>query len=300
MIIMKKTENIKRLEEIFDIAFVKHEESDDINAMFGSHKEKCENIRDDDNTSCTANTSKITREKLIEVFGDIFGESECEEKINTIFDNQQENGENINDFNNKLNNDAEINSDHSTKIENNQNSMNKVKLLRGRLGITQTNLAKQIGISRPFLAAIENNINLLTLNVAEKLSKVFNCSIYELFEENSFVKYPDKDEDKLYLIKLLASNLKDSEVKDYIMALYNKDDYYDVNSVSAKIFGENLKRIRKSRQLKVYELANLAGIHKVWLGVLENGVKEPRPETIWKLAKALNCSVEELVNENHN
>jgi transcriptional regulator with XRE-family HTH domain len=84
------------------------------------------------------------------------------------------------------------------------------------------------------------------------------------------------------------------------LALFNKDNDFIVNGVSAKIFDQNLERIRKSRQLKVYELANLTGMSKVWLGVLENGEKEPRPETIWKIAKALNCSVEELVNENHN
>lgn len=63
-----------------------------------------------------------------------------------------------------------------------------------------------------------------------------------------------------------------------------------------KKFGENLKRIRQEKNLKIYELAELTGMHKVWIGVLESGEKTPRPETLGKLVKALGCTMEDLVD----
>lgn len=59
--------------------------------------------------------------------------------------------------------------------------------------------------------------------------------------------------------------------------------------------GENIKRIRKEKGITQKELGErLGGISQQQIGQWENGDKNPKFETIIKLASALGCSVREL------
>lgn len=59
--------------------------------------------------------------------------------------------------------------------------------------------------------------------------------------------------------------------------------------------GENIKRIRKEKGITQKELGErLGGISQQQIGQWENGDKNPKFETIMKLASALGCSVREL------
>lgn len=54
------------------------------------------------------------------------------------------------------------------------------KKLRTDLGMTQEELAKQIGIGRSMLAQIERGTKAMSLSLAYEISKVLKCSIYDL------------------------------------------------------------------------------------------------------------------------
>ncbi|TDM17575.1 helix-turn-helix domain-containing protein [Macrococcoides caseolyticum] len=62
--------------------------------------------------------------------------------------------------------------------------------------------------------------------------------------------------------------------------------------------GENIKRIRKSKGLTQYELANLIGISRSYLGDIENNRKNLSTKTLEELAKKLEIPLNKLLNIN--
>ena len=61
-----------------------------------------------------------------------------------------------------------------------------------------------------------------------------------------------------------------------------------------KEFGQNLKKIRKSRELTQEQLAELVGIHPRQISKIETGEHFPTAANIENLCKALNINVYEL------
>ena len=55
------------------------------------------------------------------------------------------------------------------------------KLLRNKKGLTQSEVAKEIGISRSSYIAIEQGEKSLTFEEAKKLSIILECSLDELY-----------------------------------------------------------------------------------------------------------------------
>ena len=64
----------------------------------------------------------------------------------------------------------------------------RIKLVRLRKNMTQTELAEAIGISKAHISNIENGKIALTLENLFKIKKIFNCEMRELLE--------DKEEEK--------------------------------------------------------------------------------------------------------
>lgn len=59
---------------------------------------------------------------------------------------------------------------------------------------------------------------------------------------------------------------------------------------------ERLKEARKSKKLTQQELAEKAGLHLTYVGHLELGKYHPTVYVMWKIAKALGVSMNELTN----
>jgi len=62
------------------------------------------------------------------------------------------------------------------------------------------------------------------------------------------------------------------------------------------IFGLKLHQLRLDNELSLTKLSNETGISKSYLNEIEKGKKYPRPEKIYKLAKTLNTSYDDLVS----
>jgi len=58
-----------------------------------------------------------------------------------------------------------------------------------------------------------------------------------------------------------------------------------------------LKAIRQQKGLSLRKLGDLADVHFVSLARIEAGMFDPRLSTLWKLAKALDVTVSELIGE---
>ena len=60
--------------------------------------------------------------------------------------------------------------------------INHVKEHRKRIGLTQEDLAKQVGVSRQSIISIEQGRYIPSLPLALKFRKLFDCSTDALFE----------------------------------------------------------------------------------------------------------------------
>lgn len=61
-------------------------------------------------------------------------------------------------------------------------------------------------------------------------------------------------------------------------------------------FGEKVRQERIALQLSQEALAERAGVHRTYVGMIERGEKNISLENIDKIAKALNLSLSQLVN----
>lgn len=61
------------------------------------------------------------------------------------------------------------------------------------------------------------------------------------------------------------------------------------------MISQNLTRIRESQKLSKSELGRRSGVNKRTIEWIEHEKQKPKLDTIEKLSKALNVSIEELV-----
>ena len=64
---------------------------------------------------------------------------------------------------------------------------------------------------------------------------------------------------------------------------------------NSKAFGIVISRLRVQKNLTQEQLSGLAGIARSHLAALESGQKNPKLDTIWKLAEALNIKPSQLI-----
>lgn len=77
-----------------------------------------------------------------------------------------------------------------------------LKKIRQENNLTQEELAKKINTSRSNIANYENDKNMPSIDILEKLSEIFNCSIDYLLGKSD-IKTPDL-KDKLFLIPIVG------------------------------------------------------------------------------------------------
>jgi transcriptional regulator with XRE-family HTH domain len=70
-----------------------------------------------------------------------------------------------------------------------------------------------------------------------------------------------------------------------------------VTQALMEVDGQKLRRLRNQRVWLIGDLARESGVHRNVVSKLENGRGGAYPETIRKLAKALNVDPSELVKE---
>lgn len=70
------------------------------------------------------------------------------------------------------------------------------------------------------------------------------------------------------------------------------------NKELIKTFGSNVRTIRKSRGLSQEELAEIAGLHRTYIGMIERAEKNISLTNISKIAYALETDICNLIREN--
>lgn len=59
-------------------------------------------------------------------------------------------------------------------------------------------------------------------------------------------------------------------------------------------FGQRVQELRKERNLSQEQLADLAGVHRTYIGMLERAEKNITLRNIKKIAKALDVNIKDL------
>lgn len=68
-----------------------------------------------------------------------------------------------------------------------------------------------------------------------------------------------------------------------------------IKNIKLKIFGEQVRKLRKARGLSQEELAELAELHRNYIGGIERGERNVVLLNIVRLAKALGVPLSELL-----
>lgn len=69
-----------------------------------------------------------------------------------------------------------------------------------------------------------------------------------------------------------------------------------INDMNEKvIIGSNISKMRKSASVSQQALADIVGIQQAHLSRIENGKFMPRVDIVSRIAKALGCTIDELV-----
>lgn len=63
------------------------------------------------------------------------------------------------------------------------------------------------------------------------------------------------------------------------------------------IFARNLKKIRTEHGLSQEKLADIAGLHRTYVGSVERGERNISIDNMERLASALNIQVQDLLND---
>ncbi|QSA97839.1 helix-turn-helix domain-containing protein [Methylococcus sp. EFPC2] len=63
------------------------------------------------------------------------------------------------------------------------------------------------------------------------------------------------------------------------------------------IFARNLKEFRSKNRLSQEELADMAGLHRTYVGSVERGERNISIDNIERLASALKINIKELLND---
>ena len=61
------------------------------------------------------------------------------------------------------------------------------------------------------------------------------------------------------------------------------------------LFGKNVQRLRKSKGLSQEQLAEIAGLHRTYIGMIERAEKNITLINIEKIAAALNVKITDLL-----
>lgn len=64
------------------------------------------------------------------------------------------------------------------------------------------------------------------------------------------------------------------------------------------IFGDNVRRLRNQIKISQEELADRAGLHRTYIGMIERAEKNITLINIEKIAKALKVEIETLIKDN--
>ena len=107
-----------------------------------------------------------------------------------------------------------------------------------------------------------------------------------VFQNYVAMRY-DKDEDMLIIVCC--------QIGCFIIILHTINIEIMTNESVLILFGKNVQRLRKSKWLSQEQLAEIAGLHRTYIGMIERAEKNITLINIKKIAVALNVKLTDLL-----
>lgn len=94
----------------------------------------------------------------------------------------------------------------------------RIKELRNKSRLTQTQLASKVGVTKSTIAAYENDTRMPSYNVLIKLSDVFKISIDSLLlnRTNQIIDVSGLNTEQIDTIEVIIHNFRKSELYDHL------------------------------------------------------------------------------------
>jgi transcriptional regulator with XRE-family HTH domain len=85
---------------------------------------------------------------------------------------------------------------------------------------------------------------------------------------------------------------------NYIIVFLHTKIFHTMDSKNiVEIFGINVQKYRKEKQISQEKLAELAGVHRTYIGMIERAEKNITLRNMEKIAKALNVEIKDLLEK---
>lgn len=164
---------------------------------------------------------------------------------------------------------------------NKQNIGMRIKQRRTELGLKQTQIKEQTGISSGNQSDIENGKKYPSVNTLLALSEALDCSVDWILKG----RYSNsKNENGSQM-----SDKKAELIKKYRQLNQNEDEDGAMKSI-----GERIRNRRKELELTQLDIQSITGISTGALSEIENGNRKPSIIIFYILSQVLECSMDWL------
>lgn len=142
--------------------------------------------------------------------------------------------------------------------------------------VTQEELSELLDTSQPNISSYIHGLNIPSLMVVYKISRIFNCSL----DEFVFTKHGKQYYRETRFIAPL-------ELIEYLNGITREQ--------FGKYFGSRLKQIMRDRCITQQQLSSIIGISRSNISDYINGLNIPSFMVAYKISRALDCSLDEFV-----
>ena len=147
-----------------------------------------------------------------------------------------------------------------------------IKVLRTENKITQSNLARSLGVRPSTISMWEQNRRTPDINLLKNISDFFNVSTDYLLEK---------------------TNIRNYETKETTVVLHTKGNRKMIT------LGDRIKDLRKSNNLTQAELGKILGVGKTTVSMYETNNSTPNDDIKLKMCEYFNVSLDYLVGKSN-
>ena len=116
----------------------------------------------------------------------------------------------------------------------------------------------------------------------------------QIIKEGNIPKFVVIDFKTFKKIERILQDLKDVREIEKIIA-DESDPWEEYDSFREKILGNRIRRKREELGISQHELANRLKVSQAYISKLEKDEYNPSKKTLAKLAKVLNCAIQEIL-----
>lgn len=187
----------------------------------------------------------------------------------------------------------------------------RIKLFRMKRGFTQSDLAREVGMSTISIRKYESGDRVPKVETLKKIASALKISVLELVGDDwetinasikvSQLKKRMEDSYNEYIDELKKLSKSDNDYNDKTNKI--TDDYFvkreeymkQIDSLNPPMStGEKIKELRKAHHLSLDELSKKTQTSKILLKKIEENKRTIPYETLFRISRIFNVDIEEI------